>query len=155
MSAWLGTGIEKRSFDFFLTRAGSRLSGFFTTPFWSREVLQAALHYPSIRHVVGALGAAYECFESNRTVGDMHFALQQCDQSIRHINGLVDSSSQSPEAMYSIITASILFAIFASIQGQLPQAIEHVRSVIRVLHQLERLSLQMTFLFPSRGCVCS
>jgi hypothetical protein len=154
MSAWLGSDDEKRSFDFFLTRAAGRLGGFFNTLFWSREVLQAAIHYPPIRHLVVALGAAYEQFESrepnesDRNSGDdseMRFALEQCNHSIRKIASLDGSSRRSVENMYCVLTASILFATFASIQGQFSQAIEHVRSGIRVLQNLEYLGTSAAF----------
>jgi hypothetical protein len=153
MSTWLDSDMEKRSFDFFLTRAGGRLGGFFNTPFWSREILQAAIRYPSIRHLVVALGAAYEQFESSRSESngnddEMRFALQQCNYSIHQIAGLAGSPRQSTEDMYCILTASILFATFASVQGHFSQAINHVRSGLHVLRNLESLETSAAFPVP-------
>jgi len=157
MSVWLGSDAERRSFDFFLARASQRFGEFFNAPFWSREVLQAAISFPSIRHLVVALGAAYEQFESKETrrltEGDhnndnMRFALQQCNTSIRHITNLSESSRQSLETMCCILTASILFGIFASLQGHFGQAIEHVRSGMRVLKNLDSLPSSTPSTFP-------
>ncbi|KAI9708909.1 MAG: hypothetical protein M1820_003603 [Bogoriella megaspora] len=155
MSAWLGSAAEKRSFDFFQTCASGKLGGYLKAPFWSREVLQAAIVYPPIRHLVVALGAAYErfeCSDPNRLSGDdddkMRFALQRCNLSIRDITNLAASSGQSPEAMCCILTASILFANFASLQADFLQAIQHVRSGMRVLRNLESLGDSCEFPVP-------
>jgi hypothetical protein len=126
MSTWLDSDMEKRSFDFFLTRASGRLGGYFNTPFWFREILQAAIHYPPICHLVVALGAAHEQFgtsqssESDGNDDEMRFALQQCNHSIRQISTLAGSPRQSTEGVFCILTASILFATFASVQGHFP-----------------------------------
>jgi hypothetical protein len=146
MALWLDSDVEKRSFDFFLNRAGQRLGGFFNGSFWTREILQAAISSPSIRHLVVALGAVYEQFEcrepdSQSGIDDMRFALQQCNHSIRHISNLASSTRQSAEDMCCIIAASILFATFASLQGYIAQAINHIRSGMRVLRSLESLEV--------------
>lgn len=148
LSAWLGSDNEKRSFDFFLSRASQRLGGYFNDSFWSREILQAAINYPSIRHLVVALGAAYEQFETHEPdehLEDMRFALQQCNHSIRH---LANSSSQSAEDMYTLLTSSVLFATFASLQSHIPEAIEHVRSGMRVLRNIDALKVHIAFPVP-------
>jgi hypothetical protein len=149
MSVWLSSNEEKRSFDFFLNRAGTRLGGFFNVPFWSREVLQAAINYPSIRHLVVALGATYEQYENNSY--DHHqsrFSLQECNRSISHITKLAGSSFQSAENMYCIITASILFATYASLQGHIAQSINHIRSGIKVLRSLDSRGINSDFPIP-------
>jgi hypothetical protein len=149
MSAWLSSTEQKRSFDFFLNRAGTRLGGFFNASFWSREVLQAAINYPSIRHLVVALGAVYEQYEvKDHDIQQSHFPLQECNRSISHITRLVSSSSQSPEDLYCIITASILFATFASLQGHVSQAINHIRSGLKVLRSLDSCGFSSNFPIP-------
>ena len=91
-----------------------------------------------------ALGATYEGFERSGAGApaeeDMHFALQQCNQSIKHIFQLKDSSltsEKSVEAMGCTITAAVLFTIFNCLQGHTAQAIKHIRSGLRVLQALE------------------
>ncbi|KAI1611116.1 hypothetical protein EDD36DRAFT_313123 [Exophiala viscosa] len=139
---------ERRSFDFFQARACQALGGYFHLQFWSREVMQSAVHYPPIRHLVVALGAAYEGFEgehskfpgSGEPSASKHLALQQANQSIRLMNDLFQSASTSGpslESTSSILTASILFTYIASLQGHLAQAIEHVRAGLRVLQDFE------------------
>lgn len=143
-SDWLATPTEKRSFQFFLTHAGRQLGGFFEGQFWSREVLQAAVRYPAIRHLVVALGVTYEGFERSGSgtaaEEDIRFALQQCNHSIKYISQLKDSATASDkpdEAMGCTITVAILFTIFNCLQGQTAQAIKHIRSGLRVLQALE------------------
>lgn len=48
---------ERSYFCTFIQDTSLRLSGFFKSPFWSRIVLQAAHHHPSIMHSLAALGA--------------------------------------------------------------------------------------------------
>ncbi|KAK5224581.1 hypothetical protein LTR72_004362 [Exophiala xenobiotica] len=141
---------ERRSFDFFQSRACHRLGGYFNRPFWTQEVLRAATHHPSIRHLVFALGTAYETFENEvsssdsqyDTTGGKHFALLQANQSIRLMKDLFHSGSkcQSVENTSCIVTASILFTYIASLQGQFAQAIEHVRSGLKVLQDFDASS---------------
>lgn len=146
MNVWLSSNEQKRSFDFFLKRAGSRLGGHFNTPFWSREVLQAALDYPSICHLIVALGASYELYECNNSDRQQsQFCLQECNRSITK---LASSKFQSAEDLYCIITASILFATFASLQGHVAQSITHIRSGIKVLRSLDTQGISSNFPIP-------
>lgn len=141
---------EKRSFSFFQIRASTQLAGQFHMLFWSNEVLQAAIHYPSVRHLVIALGAAYEWFEqgaprctnSTATNMGMQFAMQQSNQAIRFMEDVFSSEvtdGKSIERICCILTASILFTYLASLQGNLLQAIQHVRSGLRVLQDFESM----------------
>lgn len=141
---------EKRSFSFFQVRASTQLAGQFHMLFWSNEVLQAAIHYPSVRHLVIAVGAAYEWFEqggpedsnvADSSVG-IQFAMQQCNHAIRYMGDVFPSQGtggQTVERVCCILTASILFTYLASLQGNILQAIQHVRSGLRVLQDFESL----------------
>ncbi|KAK4946759.1 hypothetical protein LTR10_014261 [Elasticomyces elasticus] len=146
---------ERRSFDFFQARACQTLGGYFHLQFWSREVMQSAMHYPPIRHLVIALGAAYEGFESETSgspgagepSASKHLALQQANQSIRLMNDLFQTASTSGPSLEntsSILMASILFTYIASLQGHLSQAIEHVRAGLRVLEESEASLLEQS-----------
>ncbi|KAK5065361.1 hypothetical protein LTR84_001199 [Exophiala bonariae] len=141
---------EKRSFSFFQSRASTQLAGQFHMLFWSNEVLQAAIHYPSVRHLVIALGSAYEWFENRAprcanaadSSGGMQFAMQQSNHAIRYMGdvfSLQGADGQSIERICCILTASILFTYLASLQGNLLQAIQHVRSGLRVLQDFESM----------------
>lgn len=140
VESWLESDRERRSFHFFLTHAGLRLGGYFQTPFWTREVMQAAIYFPSIRHLVVALGSAYEHFEGRQMdPSQMEFALQQSNQSIRHLTQSPSSSltRDSLESSSTLVTASLLFTILSSMQGHMAEAMDHVRAGLRVLENLE------------------
>lgn len=143
VSIWLKSNDEKRSFQYFLEHAAPRLGGAIQSPFWSREILQAAIYTPSIRHLVVALGAAYEQFAScesqtSQTAIESSFALRQCNQSIRHLTQQNDTSvPRKSAALGETATASILFAVFAIIQGHQALAMDHVRSGLRIVQDLE------------------
>lgn len=140
VESWFESHKERRSFHFYLTHAGLRLGGFWTRdPFWTREVMQAAIYYPSIRHLVVALGSAYEHFEDRQTdPSQMEFALQQSNQSIRHLTASSTSLTRdSVESSSTLVTASLLFTILSSMQGQMADAMDHVRAGLKVLQTLE------------------
>jgi hypothetical protein len=155
------TGAERRSFAFFESRACHDLGGSFHWQFWAREVLQAAVHYPSTRHLVIAIGAAYEGFQRRADAGlatdecdaASRLAIEQSNQAIRLMSSVFNEArteSQSAETTCNILTASILFAYLACLQGQVNQAIEHVRSGLRVLQSFEksRRTYHSTNAFP-------
>jgi len=138
---------EKRSFGYFQSRACQDLGGCFNLSFWAGEVLQASLHYPSVRHLIVALGAAYETFELRQQPDEsavgQQLVLQQCNLSIRHMSELFSSATtdhHSNETVCCILTASILFTYISSLQGHLTQAIEHIRSGMKVLLDFEKLA---------------
>lgn len=135
---------ERRSFFYFQSRACKPLGGSFNSSFWGREVMQAALHYPPIRHLVIALGNAYETFEAGTPGQGTQFTLQQCNHSIRQLSALTQGSdSPSADVTCCVLTASILFIYLASIRGAFTEAFQHIRSAIKVLQDFER-SLQET-----------
>lgn len=71
----------------------------------------------------------------------MQFAMQQCNHAIRYMDGVFQSqvtAGQTIERTCCILTASILFTYLASLQGNLLQAIQHVRSGLKVLQDFER-----------------
>lgn len=101
--------------------------------------MQAAIYYPSIRHLVVALGSAYEHFEGRQMdPSKMEFALQQSNQSIRHLTDPASTLTKpSIESSSTLVTASLLFTILSSMQGQMADAMDHIRSGLRVLQNLE------------------
>ncbi|KIW73071.1 hypothetical protein PV04_01218 [Phialophora macrospora] len=141
---------ERRSFAYFETRAchDTSLGGSFHAQFWAREVLQAAVHYPSTRHLVVAIGAAFEGFQGSTTASSwsrdndaMRLSIEQSNRSIQLMGSLFDvarGEAQSIETTCNILTASILFAYLACLQGQVGQAIEHVKSGLKVLQGFEK-----------------
>lgn len=102
--------------------------------------MQAAIYYPAIRHLVVALGSAYEHFEGRQMdPSQMEFAVQQSNQSIRLLtqSPFAGLTKQSVESSSTLVTASLLFTILSSMQGQMGDAMDHIRSGLRVLQSME------------------
>ncbi|OIW27064.1 hypothetical protein CONLIGDRAFT_635274 [Coniochaeta ligniaria NRRL 30616] len=160
-SGLFASAAERRSFYYFQAHACKPLAGYFNTSFWGLEIMLAAVHYEPIRHLVIALGAAYESFEdsppetaSPRELGlphrekaandsehGMQFALQQCNQSIKQLASLssqVPSRYKSAEATCCVLTASVLFIYLASVRGHMAEAIQHIQSAVKVLRSFEQ-----------------
>lgn len=124
---------ERQSFHYFQLHAGKALGGYFNQPFWGRSVMQAAIHDAPIRHLVVALGAAYRIFEDGS--GEcMAFVLQQCNRSIREL------ASAGNECC--VLTASLLFIYLALVRGHSAEAIQHVRSAVKLLQSSDQSTHQ-------------
>jgi hypothetical protein len=143
----LNTREERESFDFFTSHAVSSLRGFLDSPFWQREVLQAAHRDPAIQHCVIALGAMhrrfYEGKGSHLTEGDMsdkylQFALHQSNHAIQDLvrkqgpNGGVARTDK-----VTLMTCSILFSSMCCLQGYQKDALQHLKSGIRMLNEMD------------------
>ncbi|KAH6857184.1 hypothetical protein B0I37DRAFT_390174 [Chaetomium sp. MPI-CAGE-AT-0009] len=138
-SALFASPSERRSFFYFQSHACKPLGGYFNSSFWGREVMQAAIHYPPVRHLVIAMGSAYEAFESGSPGQESQFTLQQCNKSIGHLTAIGRATDPpSAEVICCILTASLLFIYLASIRGHLAEAFQHVRSAAKVLQDFER-----------------
>ncbi|KAL2193998.1 hypothetical protein P885DRAFT_71787 [Corynascus similis CBS 632.67] len=135
--------VERRSFMYFQSQACKPLGGKFNSSFWGREVMQAAIHYPSIRHLVIALGAAYETFEAGTLGQETQLTLQHSNYAIQQLATLNQTpDAPSAAATCCILTASVLFIYLASIRGRFLEAFQHVRSATKVLQDFERSSRQ-------------
>jgi hypothetical protein len=108
--------MERRVFYFFRHKTAPQLFVFFGGDFWETLLLQAALHEPSIRHAILAVGSLHESFERNngliapnncKGLTDV-FALKNYGQAI---NALVEPLSQKGrQAIDVCLICSILFA---------------------------------------------
>ncbi|KAK4142252.1 transcriptional regulatory protein moc3, partial [Dichotomopilus funicola] len=129
---------ERRSFFFFQNNASKSLGGIFNTSFWGREVMQAAIHYPLVRHLVIALGSAYETFESGTVIQDGSLALQQRACAINLLHNLMQRPDIASEGTTGcILTAVVLFIYLACVRGRYAEAFQHIRSGVTLLQQLE------------------
>ncbi|KAL2156797.1 hypothetical protein VTH82DRAFT_1543 [Thermothelomyces myriococcoides] len=139
-SGLFASAAERRSFQYFQSQACKPLGGHFHSSFWGREVLQAAVHYPSIRHLVIALGSAYEVFEVGSSDRETPLTLQQCNLAIRQLAspGLLTSDASSEEVTFCTLTASVLFIYLASIRGRYFEAFQHIRSSAKILQEHDR-----------------
>jgi len=102
--------------------------------------MQAAIHSPPVRHLVIALGAAYEGFEAGTPGQGTRFTLQHCNRAISHLAALSTKTPHDPSAeeVCCMLTASLLFVYIASIRGQFQEAFQHVQSAAKILQTFER-----------------
>jgi hypothetical protein len=143
----LKTTEERDSFEFFTTYAVSSLRGFLDSPFWQREVLQAAHHHESIQHCIVALGAMHRRFyegtisrlnEADMTDQYLQFALRQSNQAIQGLLKAEGPSGRMTSAdKVTLMTCSVLFSSMACLQGHQKEGTRHVRSGIRLLNELD------------------
>jgi hypothetical protein len=113
---FLRTEKERGSFYFFQQKTAPQLSGFFGDDFWERIVLQAALHEPSIRNAILALGSLHA--KSEQDSGLIHqsyingwtdnFSSKNYSQAINTLLGPLPHEGQQAIDVYLI--CSVLFA---------------------------------------------
>ena len=113
---FLGSEKERRSYFFFQQKTAPQLSGLFGSDFCEKLMLQAALHEPSIRHAILALGSLHA--KSEQDVGsdtkshsngwNDDFALKNYNQAIY---SLVEPLSHVGQQVIDVcLICSILFA---------------------------------------------
>jgi hypothetical protein len=144
---YLKTTEERNSFEFFTTYAISSLRGFLDSPFWQREVLQAAHHHESIQHCIVALGAMHRRYyegsvshlnEADMTDQYLQLALRQSNQAIQGLLKASGPGSRMASAdKVTLMTCSVLFSSMACLQGHQREGVQHVRSGIRLLNELD------------------
>ncbi|KFY70251.1 hypothetical protein V499_09323 [Pseudogymnoascus sp. VKM F-103] len=134
-----GTPSEQDSFHTFRTLTTAHLGGLFTSPFWSRHVLQASLHEPSIFHAAVALGALHSNSIHTRTWGDGdgdgEFAVRQYVKAIR---GLTRPGGE--RRVDVTLIACLLFTIFESLRGYHAAALTHLDNGVNLLLELQSQS---------------
>lgn len=145
---FLKTAQEQTNFEFFITYAVSSLRGPFDSPFWQREILQAANQYETIRHCIVALGAMHRRFyegrdshinERDMTDEHLQFALRQSNQAIQ---GLVKATSPGGRGYgvdkITLMACCVLFSSMACLQGHQKEGLQHLRSGIRMLKEVDQ-----------------
>ncbi|KAF2128765.1 hypothetical protein P153DRAFT_291832 [Dothidotthia symphoricarpi CBS 119687] len=137
---------ERESFEFFITHAMPSLRGVLSSPFWQREILQAAHQHPSIQYGIIALGAMHRRYQQGSTSHiekgaldkHLHFALQH---SNRAIQGLVKNQGPRGDTVVAdkrtLMTCCILFNSMACLQGHQREALQHLRSGLRMLKEAD------------------
>ncbi|KAI9846842.1 MAG: hypothetical protein M1838_001117 [Thelocarpon superellum] len=132
---------ERRCFRFFRDRTVPQLSGYFSSEFWSRLLLQATHHDPIIRHAVLAVGASHERFEMlGPGPGADHdpgaFALEHYNKSIRGLSRAM--SGRGKMAADVALTSCVLFTCFETLQDRYGSAIVHMKGGVKMMADLER-----------------
>ena len=139
---------EQEAFHFFRYRASIELSGFFDSGFWQYEIFQACKTLPPVRHAILALSAMHRKFIEGRLPvvpddsSDKHlrFALQQANLAIQDL--IQPHSQQEPRRLsiadkMSMMTCAVLFNCLACIQGHQAVAIDHLRSGLKILKEVD------------------
>lgn len=144
----LSTSQERDSFEFFTTYAISSLRGFLDSPFWQREVLQAAHQHESIQRCIVALGAMHRRFfegsnshikESDMSDQHLQFALRQSNQAIQGLLKAPSPGGTMPTVdKVTLMTCSVLFSSMACLQGHQKEGLAHLRSGIRMLNEVDQ-----------------
>jgi hypothetical protein len=134
---------EQETLSFFQTYAAVELCGYFSSSFWLREILQAAQTYPEIRYGVTALGAMHRRYiagdsssiPENTSDKHLRFALQQSNYAIHEL--LKKPRKRSKADMIAVMTCCILFNALACLQGHQQDALNHLRSGIKLLNEYD------------------
>ncbi|PVH86982.1 hypothetical protein DL98DRAFT_480974 [Cadophora sp. DSE1049] len=139
-----GSAQEKRGFQYFISQTGTELTGFYSSDFWEKLVLQASAAEPSLRHAVIAIGSIHEEFANRRLtyctsqVSKGHaFAVNQYVKAIGHLRRSLADGTQAP---LTALMSCILFVCFDSLRGHFVSAMAHLQSGLRILRDLKSKS---------------
>ncbi|KAF2798792.1 hypothetical protein K505DRAFT_295786 [Melanomma pulvis-pyrius CBS 109.77] len=134
---------EAESLHFFQKYAVLDLCGFFNSSFWKCDILRAAQMQPAIRYGITALGAMHRRYisgDSSNLPDDtsdkrLRFALQQSNRAIQEI--MKESAKRSKADLIAVMTCCILFNSLACLQGHQQDALNHLRSGIKLLKEMD------------------
>ncbi|KAE8378492.1 hypothetical protein BDV26DRAFT_261524 [Aspergillus bertholletiae] len=133
---------ERRWADFFLAKTTVAFSGFFDSILWSYLIPQISEGEPAIRHAVVAIGATHARYQiaAGQTLADPsstnQFVWQQYNKAIRHLMGRMSTiDNQNWELA---LTTCCLFICLEILQGNKPQALDHIDAGLKMLCQHEQ-----------------
>jgi hypothetical protein len=113
---------EQSLLHFFTTATARALSGYFSSDFWERRVLQATVVEPSIRHGAIAIAALHQDFNNRQQLSPggsadyylQDFAFHQYTKAISHLQ---QSMSNATQQLDLTLISCILFISFDCILG--------------------------------------
>lgn len=128
------------------------MAGVFDQKFCSRDMLQATSFHPIVWHASCALAAMYQRETLLAGSGDVSdrgktavqrrdlrsFALEQYNQSISGVLGIMRSAELSILDLEVLLTTTLLFTAISSLQGDMPAAILHIINGQRILQRWKR-----------------
>jgi hypothetical protein len=135
-----GNSQEKRAFQYFISRTAVELSGFYSSSFWEKLILQASTADPSLRHAVIGIGALHEEFVNGNLKYDVDrgkghaFAVNQYTKAIGHLRRSLATGRQAP---LTALMSCILFVCFDSLRGYFDSAMVHLHSGLKILRDLQ------------------
>lgn len=129
----------QHALQFFIHHSAPQLAGYFDSPFWQRMLLQSARHSPAVKHAIAAIGTLHEKLligkddEDATSQRKTRFALEQCNQSIKHLTE--PGGGSKPPDLRLMLTTCVLFTCFEAMQGHCEQAITHAKQGYALLRQ--------------------
>ncbi|KAH6672488.1 hypothetical protein B0J14DRAFT_655372 [Halenospora varia] len=136
-----------RMLYFFSTFSSKGISGYFSSDFWQRQILQLSLAEPCIRHAVVSIGALHQHFNAGQfgrlvqcDSATYQFALRQHTRAISQLQHSMATSNHQEEIT---LMACILFTCFDSFMGNYQSALVHLRSGLRILHGVRNSGYSM------------
>ncbi|PVI02280.1 hypothetical protein DM02DRAFT_311331 [Periconia macrospinosa] len=161
----LSSAEERSSFHFYNSYVSHQLSGFFTSTFWTHEVLVAAKTFPAIRYAVVALGAMHRRYAAGFHTGWMSSTVSASMERNGHVIFEVVPSCVRVESMsdkemkfalmqanraireisspakqvdrITVLAVCTLFNCMACLQGRYLEATEHLRSGLKILREID------------------
>ncbi|KAH8669441.1 hypothetical protein BGZ60DRAFT_376138 [Tricladium varicosporioides] len=138
---------ETRMLYFFSTFSSKGISGYFSSDFWQRQILQLSLAEPCIRHALVSIGALHQHFNAGQ-LGQLvqcdsatyQFALRQHTLAISQLQRSMATSNHREEIT---LMACILFTCFDSFMGNYQSALVHLRSGLRIFHGVRNSDYSM------------
>ena len=132
---------EKRFFEFFVRQTAPELAGRedgFNSNRWLEIIVPRALSDTAVRHAAIAVGAMHELLmqRSTNDPDQNAFAVLQYNKAVRYIIGL--DANRSSDIYDTILTSSILFTIFETMQGRNQMALKHFVGGIKILAQQQQ-----------------
>ncbi|OJJ44469.1 hypothetical protein ASPZODRAFT_795296 [Penicilliopsis zonata CBS 506.65] len=133
---------ERWCFTFFQTQTIPMLAGCFDSHLWP-VVLQMCPAEPAVCHAVTALSALHQASQQAKS-GIYHaFAFKQYGRALATLRARL-ASTNDPQLRSVALVSCLLFMFFASIQGNLSEALLHLKQGMHILsHRHGQAARQM------------
>jgi hypothetical protein len=134
-----GSQKDRQLLHYFCVHACHDLSGYLSSDFWSRLVLQTSHSEPVVRHALVALSSAHLGYaaqehpgvQQSSECGQNVEALAQYNRAVRQLRKYLSTNAQ-PSIGVALICCA-LFYCFESTRGDFDAAREHLRSGLVIL----------------------
>lgn len=139
----LSSNLRSEDVEFYFHKIARRLTGNFTSDFWTKLVMQLSFTEPAIHHAVRAIGAAHRrtgngsSSPSMELLGVSPLALKEASTAMRHLSNRIQ---MDPTSNLVSLVASILFTCLEFVQGNADSALVHVENGLKILNAGRRAS---------------
>ncbi|KAG9252438.1 uncharacterized protein F5Z01DRAFT_228099 [Emericellopsis atlantica] len=134
-----GSKRDRELFHYFCTQAASDLSGFVSSQFWTKTVLQTSHHEPLVRQVLLALSSLHLDYISSDTLDSQiasTFTMEQYGKAIRNLQKRI-RNSPSPDVVRIVSICSILLYSFESMLGNSQSALSQLEGGLSLLKSIQ------------------